>query len=396
MSKKFSQTEASIQSVTERRGVYFRKVKERIIESLMYTISLSVIAAIFCIFLFVGKEALPIFNGKTNSALVQDPIKPEDIDKYSPEQIRIYLGLPKSKFKKLDKETLIALLEVKMEAFKEIPENFKNDKDARVNTTQWKYLIFPHQWTGYDKPVYIWQPVSNIPKYNIMPLIVGSLKVTLIGLLFAVPISVGAAIYVSQLAKPAIRETLKPAIELLAGIPSVVIGFFALLVMASWFQSVFKYEIRLNAFVAGIAMSFALIPIIFSIAEDALYAVPRSIINGAYALGASKWQAAWQIAVPAAFTGILAAILLGFGRAIGETMIVLMVTSASEMTWNIFQGARTITATIAAEMAEVVFGGPHYRILFLLGTLLFGFTFIANIVAQVAIGKFKEKFEGLK
>jgi phosphate transport system permease protein len=166
--------------------------------------------------------------------------------------------------------------------------------------------------------------------------------------------------------------------------------------MATFFQEIFKYEIRLNAFVAGVALSLSVIPIVFSISEDALSSVPRSYVEGAYALGATKWQAAWQVVVPAASSGILAAVVLGFGRAIGETMIVLMVTSASEMTWNIFAGARTITAAIAAEMAEVVFGGPHYRILFLLGTLLFGFTFIANILAQSAIAKFKEKFEGKK
>ncbi|MGC8743163.1 MAG: phosphate ABC transporter permease subunit PstC [Verrucomicrobiia bacterium] len=388
--------EKTINSVAGRRGVLYRKIKELVVEKILFLISLSVITAIFCIFLFVGKESYPVIVGKTNSALVQELIKPEDIDKHSLEEIRAYLGLPKSKFKKMDRETIISLIEIKYEAYKEIPENFKNDKDAKINTTEWRYLILPHQWTGYDKPVYIWQPVSNIQKYNIIPLIVGSLKTTFVSLIFAIPISIAAAIYVSQLAKPSLRETLKPAIELLSGIPSVVVGFFALLVMASFFQSIFKYEIRLNAFVAGVALSFALIPIIFSIAEDALYSVPRSIIDGAYALGASKWQAAYQVCVPAALSGIFAAVLLGFGRAIGETMIVLMVTSASEMTWNIFEGARTITATIAAEMAEVVFQSPHYRILFLLGTLLFGFTFISNIVAQTAIAKFKSKYEGLK
>ena len=391
----FNQNKNLQQSVGLRRGAFSRPI-EYVIEKLLFLISLTAIIAIFFIFAFIGKEALPIFFGKTNSALVQEVIKPEDIDKYPAEKIRDYLGLPKSKFKKMSKDTLIMLLEVKMEAHKEIPESFKNDKDARVNTTDWKYLIMPHQWSGYDKPVYIWQPVSNIPKFNFMPLIIWSIKTTLLGILFAVPISVAAAIYVSQLARPSIREIAKPIIELFSGIPSVVIGFFALIVMATFFQEIFKYEIRLNAFVAGVALSLSVIPIVFSISEDALSSVPRSYVEGAYALGSTKWQAAWQVVVPAASSGILAAVVLGFGRAIGETMIVLMVTSASEMTWNIFAGARTITAAIAAEMAEVVFGGPHYRILFLLGALLFGFTFLANIIAQSAIAKFKEKFEGTK
>jgi ABC-type phosphate transport system permease subunit len=144
---------------------------------------------------------------------------------------------------------------------------------------------------------------------------------------------------------------------LLSGIPSVVIGFFTLLVMATVLQSVFHYQTRLNAFVAGIALGFAVIPVIFSIAEDALTSVPRAYTQAALALGASRWQTAWQIVLPAALPGVFAATVLGFGRAIGETMIVLMVCSASVMSWSIFDSARSITTTIAAEMAEAVSGG---------------------------------------
>ncbi|HON07532.1 MAG TPA: hypothetical protein PLW02_05455, partial [Verrucomicrobiota bacterium] len=205
----FNQNKNLQQSVGLRRGTFSRPL-EFVIEKLLFIISLSAIIAIFFIFAFIGKEALPIFLGKTNSALVQEVIEPEDIDKYPPEKIRDYLGLSKSKYKKMSKDTLVMLLEVKAEAHKEIPEEFKNNKDARVNTTDWKYLIMPHQWSGYDKPVYIWQPVSNIPKFNFMPLIVGSIKTTLLGILFAVPISVAAAIYVSQLARPSVREIAKP------------------------------------------------------------------------------------------------------------------------------------------------------------------------------------------
>ena len=152
-------------------------------------------------------------------------------------------------------------------------------------TTQWRHLLLPHQWTGYAKPEFIWQPVGQIPKYNIVPLIVGSLKITLIGLLFSVPLAVAAAIYVSQLARPRIREIVKPGIEMLSGIPSVVVGFFALLMMATFLQSLLGYQVRLNAFVAGIALGFAVIPIVFSISEDALTSVPRSYTQAALALG---------------------------------------------------------------------------------------------------------------
>jgi phosphate transport system permease protein len=316
------------------------------------------------------------------------------MDKHSPAELQKYLELTPEQFKTMDRETLKSLMDVKVEAQDEIPEQFRNSRDARVNTTEWRYLLLPHQWDDYQKPEYIWQPVGQIKKFNIIPLFVGTLKITLIGLLFAVPLAVGAAIYVSQLARPRVREIVKPTIELLSGIPSVVVGFFALLVMATVLQKIFGYQTRLNAFVAGIALGFAVIPIIFSIAEDALTSVPRAYTQAALALGASRWQTAWQIVLPAALPGVFAATVLGFGRAIGETMIVLMVCSASVMSWSIFDSARSITTTIAAEMAEAVNGGPHYRILFMLGALLFAATFVSNMIGDFVIHRFKNKLEG--
>lgn len=367
---------------------------EWLAEKFIFLVSLSAILMVFLIFLFVAREGLPIFFGKTNTALVQKVIPPDELDTLSPVQLQEYLELTPQQFATMDKETLKSLMEVKQEALDEIPVNFRNDPDARINTTGWRYLLLPHQWSGYNKPEYIWQPVGEIQKYNIIPLFVGTLKVTLIGLFFAVPLAVGAAIYVSQLARPRVREIVKPTIELLSGIPSVVVGFFALLVMATVLQKIFGYQTRLNAFVAGIALGFAVIPVVFSIAEDALTSVPRSYTQAALALGASRWQTAWQIVLPAALPGVFAATVLGFGRAIGETMIVLMVCSASVMSWSIFDSARSITTTIAAEMAEAVSGGPHYRILFMLGALLFAATFVSNMIGEVVINRFKLKLEG--
>jgi len=253
----------------------------------------------------------------------------------------------------------------------------------------------PHQWTGYDKPSYIWQPVSEIHKYNIVPLLLGSLKTTLVAMLFAVPLALGAAIYVSQLASNNVREWIKPAIELLSGIPSVVMGFFALLVMASLMQNVFGYASRLNALVAGVALGFAVIPVVFTIAEDALTSVPRTFSQAALALGASRWKATWQIVLPAALPGVLAAVILGFGRAIGETMIVLMASgNASILSWSPTDSARTITATIAAELAETVFGSHHYRLLFLIGLLLFIVSFISNLAGELIVHRLKRRLEG--
>ena len=367
---------------------------EWLAEKFIFVVSLSTILMVFLIFLFVGKESLPIFFGQMDSALVQKVIPVEEMDKHSPAELQEYLALTPKQFAEMDRETLKLLMETKVEAQNEIPEQFRHDKDAAVNTTGWRYMLRPYQWTGYDRPEYIWQPIGQIPKYNIVPLLVGSIKMTIVGLLFGVPLAIGAAIYVSQLANPRMREIIKPGIELLAGIPSVVIGVFALLILASVLQSIFGYQTRLNAFVAGIGLSLAVIPVVFSIAEDALTSVPRTYTQAALALGSSKWQAAWQIVLPAALPGVFAAVVLGFGRAIGETMIVLMVCSASVMSWSIFDSARSITTTIAAEMAEAVRGGHHYRILFMLGAMLFAVTFVTNLIGEFVIHRYKQKLEG--
>ena len=364
---------------------------EWLAERLIFLVSLSTIIVIFLIFAFVAREAWPVVMGRTDSSHGQKVIPVADMHKHTPEELRAYLRLSKQKFEEMDAETLKLMMEVKAEAAQEQ----STDKDAALNTTGWRYLLRPHQWTGYERPEYIWQPVSQIPKYNLVPLIVGSLKATLVALLFSVPLGLAAAIYVSQLASPRVKEWLKPGIELLAGIPSVVMGFFALIVMATVLQGIFRYESRLNALVAGIALGLAVIPVVFSIAEDALTSVPRSYTHAALALGSSRWQAAWRIVLPAALPGVFAAVVLGFGRAIGETMIVLMASgNASILSVSLFDSTRTMTATIAAELAETVVGGNHYRILFLVGALLFVVTFVSNLVAEGVIHRLKSKLEG--
>ncbi len=357
-------------------------------------LAFTALVVICLIFLFVGREAWPIFAGRVDSSLareLQDVIPPEDLDKTPPERLRLYLGLTREQFAAMDRDTLRELLEVRIEAREQIPD----DKDALLNTVRWRYLIGPHQWTGYDRPVYIWQPVSAIHKYNLVPLVVGSLKATLVALAFAVPLALAAAIYVSQLANPRAREWLKPGIELLAGIPSVVLGFFALIVLATLMQRLFGYPSRLNALVAGVALGLAVIPVVFSVAEDALTSVPRSYAEAALALGSTRWQAAWQIVLPAALPGVFAAVVLGFGRAIGETMIVLMASgNASILSWNPLDSVRTLTATIAAELAETVVGGHHYRMLFVIGVLLFAVTFLSNLAGEWFIHRLRARLEG--
>jgi phosphate transport system permease protein len=241
-----------------------------------------------------------------------------------------------------------------------------------------------------------WIPVSDKPRYGILALIIGTFKITLISMLFAAPLAILAALYTAMFANKKMKEIIKPTIELLAGFPSVVIGFFALMVLATFLQEIFHYETRLNSFVGGIAMGIAAIPIIFTITEDALTAVPKSFYEASLAIGASKWQTAFFVILPAATPGIFAAVLLGIGRVFGETMIALMATgNAAQMDLNPFASVRTLAATIGAEMAEVVFGDTHYNVLFLIGSLLFIFTFIINAIAEFYVkGKLMKRIQG--
>ncbi|MCX7834638.1 MAG: phosphate ABC transporter permease subunit PstC [bacterium] len=241
-----------------------------------------------------------------------------------------------------------------------------------------------------------WQPVSEHPKYGLLPLVAGSFKVTLIALLIAGPIGVLSALYTSAFSPKWAKELLKPTIEILAGFPSVVIGFFALVVLATFMQETFGFHYRLNAFVGGIALSLAVIPIIYTITEDSLTAVPYSLWEASFALGASKWQTVLFVVLPAALPGVLASLILGFGRAFGETMIVLMATgNAALLSFNPLEPVRTMSATIGAEMAEVVFGETHYTVLFLIGSILFLFTFTLNAIVEFYIRqKLMRKFLG--
>ncbi|MCB4791037.1 MAG: phosphate ABC transporter permease subunit PstC [Elusimicrobia bacterium] len=256
-------------------------------------------------------------------------------------------------------------------------------------------LFLPQQYNPGEGKVFLWQPISNIPKYSIIVLLLGTLKVTFVALLFAIPISIAAAIYTSEFAPNFIREFIKPVIELLAGFPSVVLGFFALMVLASWLQGLFGWTFRLNAITAGLAMGLAVIPIVYTITEDSLNAVPKIYRDGALALGADKWQTAYRVVLPAAFPGIFAACVLGLGRAIGETMIVLMASgNAAIMSGKLYYSVRTLSATIAAELAEVVVGSTHYSVLFFIGTFLFIVTFFVNLFGYWFVGRLKDKLEG--
>lgn len=292
--------------------------------------ALATVAVIFLIFVFIFKEAIPIFT---------DP------------QVREEAGIEK--------------------------------------------MLLKQSFDTEAEPKYTWQPNSNHPKYSIPPLVIGTLKAALIAMLVAIPLGVGAAIYSAEFASRRMREYLKPVIELLAGIPSVVLGFFALIVLAGWLQDLFGFTYRLNAITAGVALGIAITPVIFTVAEDAMMSVPNSLRDAAVALGANPWQVSLTMVLPAAMPGIAAGIVLGFGRAVGETMIVLMATgNAPIWSGNFADSVRTLSATIAAELGEVVFGSTHWNVLFFIGSLLFVFTFLINFAGDVVLSKVKERMQG--
>jgi phosphate transport system permease protein len=320
-----SPASATVDQVARRRSW------DRAVTAFIYLTALLAISLIILIFVFVGREALPVF------------FKPE---------VQHEAGLDK--------------------------------------------LFLPQQYGTPENPLpYVWQPVSTQPKFSLMPLLLGTLKVTLVAMLFATPLGVLAAMFSTEFSPRWLRETIKPMVELLAGIPSVVLGFFALIVLATWLQDQFGLAFRLNAFTAGIALGLAVVPIIFTISEDALTAVPRSFRNASEALGASRWQTAWRVVLPAALPGVFAGIVLGFGRAVGETMIVLMASGNAAITsWDFVEPVRTLSASVAAELAEVVFGDTHYHVLFFIGTLLFVITFVLNWFGSFMVGRLRQRLTG--
>jgi phosphate transport system permease protein len=323
-------TSAAGASTQRPAAVRRRQAREAAIEVGVTLVAMTGIAAVILIFVFVGREALPLFTD---------------------------------------------------------PEMARETDLAR--------MFLPQVWRAGHPAAFIWQPVGEIPKYSMVPLFAGTLKVTAVAMLVAVPIGVASAVFSSEFAPPKLREVLKPTIELLAGIPSVVLGFFALMVMATWMQSAFGFTSRLNAVVAGLALALTVIPVIFTVSEDALTAVPRSYREASLALGATRWETAFRVVLPAAAPGVLAAVVLGFGRSIGETMIVLMASgNAALTTFSFGDSVRTLPATVAAEMGEVVFGGGHYAVLFFVGIELFLFTFLLNSIAAVTVRRLVRRMSG--
>lgn len=235
-----------------------------------------------------------------------------------------------------------------------------------------------------------WFPLNE--KFGFLPLFVGSLEVAFGAIIIAVPLGIGAAIYIGELAPRPVREIVKPIIEILATFPSVVIGFIGLMAVGPIIKRIFGLSIGLTALTGSVMLAFMALPTIISISEDAIDAVPTKFKNASLALGATNWETTYKTVVPTASSGIFAAVMLGLGRIVGETMAVLMITGNSpRIVFSWLQPVRTITATIASEMGETVQGGLHYSALFAIGLILFIITFLINLIADRYINRIKMK-----
>jgi len=260
-----------------------------------------------------------------------------------------------------------------------LPERYLPKENDRVKVLPSKNISFADFFGGIE-----WLPTATPSSlFGVLPLISGTLWVSIFAILIALPLGLGVAIYLSELASERIRKILKPTIELLAGIPSVVYGFFGLVVLVPLIQKALDLPVGETAFTGSLILAIMALPTIITVAEDAMRNTPRAMREASLALGATQWQTIYKVIIPYAVSGISAAVVLGIGRAIGETMAVLMVTgNAAVMPHSLFEPVRTIPATIAAELGEAPAGGAHYQSLFLLGCILFAITMVISITAE--------------
>jgi len=236
-----------------------------------------------------------------------------------------------------------------------------------------------------------WYPTDDPPDFGIFALIMASITVTAVASAISIPLGVMTAIYLAEVASARLREWVKPMVELLAALPSVVIGFFGMVVVAPFLQEMFNLPTGLNLFNAALMLAFMSIPTICSLSEDAIFSVPAELKEASMALGATHWETIWRVIIPASISGISTAIILGMSRAIGETMVVLMVAGGAAMIpGSLFDPVRPMPASIAAEMAEAPFRGEHYYALFATGIVLFFFTLIFNLVADYISNKYRQ------
>jgi phosphate transport system permease protein len=237
----------------------------------------------------------------------------------------------------------------------------------------------------------LWYPTADPPDFGIFPLLTASLAVTALSAMLAIPLGVMTAVYLAEIASSRVREVVKPTVELLAALPSVVIGFFGMVVFAPFLQNTFDIPTGLNLFNASIMLAFMAVPTICSISEDAIHSVPLELKEASLALGATHWETVFRVVIPASLSGISTGVILGMSRAIGETMVVLMVAGGAALVpKSLFDPVRPMPASIAAEMAEAPFRGDHYHALFATGVLLFLFTLAFNLIADYIAHKHEQ------
>ncbi len=387
----------------------FRKVFEHFIEGVLFSSSTITSLTVILIIVFLFREGIGIFQAsplETNFVIEVSEVNPikelnatqvklifnQDITNwkdvggnndsiilfttsdittyYSEEELGANLEFLPMKFDDFIRKNPGAIMYI---SEKNLPENF-GGHTIKVKDISLRDFIFGQQWYPTSEP---------IPSYGIWPMIVGTLMVTLGALLFAIPLGIATALYMAEVASMKVRNLLKPVVELLAGIPSVVFGFFGLIIIVPLVQQIFKLEVGETVLAGSIVLGIMALPTIITITEDSIRTTPQSLKEASLALGATRWQTLVRVVIPYAKSGISTAIILGIGRAIGETMAVLMVTgNASNIPHSFLVPARTIPATIAAELGEAPYGGLHFKALFALGIVLFIFTIIINFTVE--------------
>ncbi len=405
---------------------------EPIVELVIRVCGWSAILFVFAIFFFVFREAVPAFWGDCAEATAVVPGRDNDLVfstiqwtrdyneteitlkpvqggpialDYDAEEMRLTVDFDPATSTARDvvdalaKEELSSIFTARLSETDEAASETPNDGSGLLATTK----PVTTELAGGRPPLDLvefftspaWRPISEVrPTYGILALLVGTVSVAVLAMLIAVPLGLGAAVYVSEFAGTRVKETLKIIIELLAAIPSVVWGFIGYMVLGPIIIQVTGAPVGINILNGGIILALMSVPIIVSVAEDSMRAVPDSYREAAMAMGASRWEVVYRVLFPAAKNGLLAAVLLGVGRAIGETMAVLMATGhAIQMPQfsllhpvdTLTTSVRTLTATIAAELGETVAGGEHYRVLFVIGVVLFAIAFVVNLTADLVV-----------
>lgn len=388
---------------------FFRKILDKTIEWLLTLSGVVTTITILLISVFLFKEGIGLFHSPaveegyglyTNSKNAVTHISPQEIKGVFDDEIVNWQALGGA-----DEEIKVFRID---DVFDIIPENelgenyeLLSQKLSEIIAANESIIAFlPEQFAPAGNSVkklpttqihfkdFIsgteWLPTATpAPLFGVLPLIAGTLLVSLLALLIALPLGLGVAVYLSELATERKRKLMKPVIELLAGIPSVVYGFFGLVIMVPIVQKVFHLPVGETALSGSLVLAIMALPTIISVAEDAMRNTPRAMREASLALGATQWQTIYGVVIPYAKSGISAAVVLGIGRAIGETMAVMMVTgNAAIIPHSAFQPVRTIPATIAAELGEAPAGGAHYQALFLLGCILFVITMIISVTAE--------------